>query len=168
MEIDKIIDDNFIDKISTYESILIIGFTKTGKVKLAEKLGNILNINVIKTDEYLKKYNNDLGKSLDHLYKDAMELESKELQYIIEGTLGFRLLRKGVEEGTYNPDFIIRTVCSEDNIVKYYKEDGESHKIKKAMTLNKGLTKIWKDYLHEFAARPFEKIPDYMEVDTNV
>jgi hypothetical protein len=149
---------------STKPIIVVCGYTKTGKVTIAKKLAMELSRKVIISDDYQVFGNED---SLQYFMEDVLKCFRNNIPVIIEGILCFRLLRKGLQLNNFTPDLIIRTNCDEDTIKYFYNKEGEGSKINRALSFNKGLDKIWGDYLLLLKSTSMRK-PDYLELNTSL
>ena len=116
----------FIDQ---HKCIVIIGLAGAGKTTLTDSL-DTSEFNVIHTDKYIElPYKDQLYK----LLSDIKMFAKDNAPLIIEGVIGYRLLRK-IEQlniSYIRPDLII--ICVSDNIPDN--------------PINAGLIKIWNDYL---------------------
>ena len=120
--------------------IVIFGYAKTGKIKIARRLSELLdNRRVIVSDDYR---NLGFEPALYAMIKDANELVSQGIPLIIEGVQTARMLRKG-----FKADLVIRTVCNWRTIRRCYIIDGEVNKLPKIPGFNKGLEKVFREYL---------------------
>jgi hypothetical protein len=142
-------------------TIVICGFTKTGKVLIAKKLAENLKRRLILSDDYgFENYTS--------FYDDVINLYNQKIPIIVEGVLCFRLLRKGLKEDTFHPDLILKTECSESTIRYFYQKDGEGDKIDRVLSFNKSLNTIWEEYLNEFNTIPWLRKPAYGELNTSL
>jgi uridine kinase len=144
--------------------IVVCGYTKTGKVTIAKKLAEELNRKLLKSDDYQMFEE----QSLEMLMNDVIDSLKRKEQIIVEGILCFRLLRKGMEQMNILPDMLIKTECNEETIRHFYEKDGEESKIDRALSFNKGLDKIWKDYLNLLYYNPYIIPPEYIELNTSI
>ncbi len=148
---------------SQFNTIVVLGYTKTGKLPIAKKIATELNCPLFISDEYL-----ELKDPLDAFMNDIILHQKRKNQIIVEGTLCFRLLRKGLELSNFNTDLIIKTNCNEETIKYFYNLDSESHKIKRALSFNQGLNKIWDDYRNMLLNSSRSNIPQYIELTTTL
>jgi hypothetical protein len=148
---------------SQFNTIVVLGYTKTGKLPIAKKIAQELDRPLFISDEYL-----ELKEPLDAFMGDVTWHQRRGNQIIIEGTLCFRLLRKGLELSNFNTDLIIKTNCNEETIKYFYNQDGESHKIKRALSFNQGLNKIWDNYRDTLLQGPRSLVPQYLELTTTL
>ena len=146
-------------------TIAICGFTKTGKVTIAKKLAEELNRKLFISDDF--QYTKP-EESLYELIRNISPYHQQRVPIIVEGILCFRLLRKGIQEGVFFPDLIIKTKCDEKTIRHFYNKDGEGHKIDRALSFNKGLDKIWNDYLNLLSQNSWVKVPQFIELNTSL
>jgi hypothetical protein len=63
---------------------------------------------------------------------------------------------------------LIKTECNEETIRHFYEKDGEISKIDRALSFNKGLDKIWKDYINLLNYNPYIIPPEYIELNTSI
>jgi hypothetical protein len=162
----SLVTSQLINFCNPLKSIVICGFTKTGKVTIAKKLATSLNRPLLITDEYIEKYGYD--DALEGLMEDTVNFYNNQTPFIVEGILCFRLLRKTATLGNFYPDLIIKTECNEETISYFYHKDGEAYKLKRALSFNKGLNKIWDDYreiLRNDSSIPY---PKYLSLNTSL
>lgn len=144
--------------------IVVCGYTKTGKVTIAKKLAEQLDRKLLKSDDYQMFEE----QSLEMLMNDVIDSLKRKEQIIVEGILCFRMLRKGIEQMNILPDMLIKTECNEETIRHFYEKDGESFKIERALSFNKGLNKIWLDYINLLYYNPYIIPPEYIELNTSI
>jgi len=123
------------------KNVLIIGPPASGKSYLADKLAkeNPTHL-LVHTDSYAK-YGYEQA-----LYMLMEDLAKTKCNTIIEGYLGYRLLRKGVQRGTYYPDIVIELDVTEERMEQTYKEQRRDKDIALVKAANKGHQKVLKDY----------------------
>jgi hypothetical protein len=163
MKLTDLVTPELIQHCSQFNTIVILGYTKTGKLPIAKKISQELNRPLFISDEYLK-----LKDPLESFMSDVILHQIRENQIVVEGTLCFRLLRKGLELSNFNTDLIIKTSCNEETIKYFYNQDNESHKIKRALSFNQGLNKIWDEYRAMLLNGPRSNIPQYIELTTTL
>jgi hypothetical protein len=163
MKPSDLVTPELIQYCSQFNTIVVLGYTKTGKLPIAKKIAQELDRPLFISDEYL-----ELKEPLDALMGDVTYHQRSRNQIVIEGTLCFRLLRKGLELSNFNADLIIKTNCNEETIKYFYNQDGESHKIKRALSFNQGLNKIWNNYRDTLLHGPRSLIPQYLELTTTL
>jgi hypothetical protein len=166
MDPSNLVTPQLINFCTPLNSIVICGFTKTGKITIAKKLANSLNRHLFISDEYINNYGYD--KSLEKLMIDIKSFEDRNIPFIVEGILCFRLLRKSIKLKTFFPDFIIKTECDEKTISHFYHKDGESSKLPKALIFNKGLNTIWNEYKEILRTDPLLPTPKYLSLNTSL
>lgn len=142
--------------------IVVCGYTKTGKVTIARKIANTLKRRLFISDDY------QIYGPQEAMYVLLKDLLTENRPFIVEGVQCFRLLRKGIQLNNFFPDLIIKTKCNEETIRYFYKKDNESEKIENAIKYNKGLNKIWEDYLQLLSSNPNIKRPKYIELNTSI
>lgn len=139
-----LVTNELIDYCKGKNLIIVCGYTKTGKYTIAKKLSTELNRILLVSDNY-QIYGAD--KSLYILMDDLLRYYKAGIPIIVEGILAFRLLRKSIQLNNFTPDLILKTECDDDTIKYFYNKDGEGDKIVSALGFNKGLNKIWNEYL---------------------
>ncbi len=120
------------------QNVLIIGFPASGKTTLAELL-NSENHTLIHSDDYIQF---GFKESLYELLKDLEKIEGNT---IIEGVMGYRLLRKGVELNSYFPNIVIEMKVIEATVKKRY-QARDPKKLNGALSMCKSCMKILGDY----------------------
>jgi hypothetical protein len=99
---------------------------------------------------------------------DSLHYYNNNIPFIVEGTLCFRLLRKGVQLNNFFPDLIIRTECNDYTIEHFYNKEGEGHKLKRALSFNNGLIKIWDEYTQLLFSNSNNKYPKLLTLNTSL
>jgi len=160
-----LVTPSLINYCSNMNTIVVCGFTKTGKITLANKLAKELNRKIFLSDDYQFV---DPNESLYAFMKDIIPFHQNKTPIIVEGILCFRLLRKGIQESLFFPDLILKTNCNESTIRYFYNKDREEHKIERALSFNKGLDKIWNEYLDLLSKNPWIRKPQYVELNTSL
>lgn len=155
-----LVTQDLLDMCSRCKSIVVLGYTKTGKLPIAKKISSELNIPLLIADNY-----QNLDDPLEYFMHDTLAYHSYEKPVVIEGILSFRLLRKAFDKG-FVPDLIIKTECSENTIKHFYEVEGEGHKIPRVIAFNKGLNKIWNDFLEKLDGSP--KQPLFIKLTTTL
>lgn len=165
MNPENLVTPSLVEYCSSMKTIVVCGYTKTGKVTIAKKLANKLNRPLFISDDY-----QSLGheESLNYLIKEVYKHQTLNSPIIVEGILCFRLLRKGIKESLFYPDLIIKTKCDENTIRYFYEKDNEGHKIERALIFNKGLNTIWEEYQNLLASNPWIKRPQFIELNTSL
>tara|TARA_E500000331_G_C17139558_1_gene662088 strand:+ start:275 stop:715 length:441 start_codon:yes stop_codon:yes gene_type:complete len=144
----KYITVDLIEKCRDAKKIVIFGYPKTGKIKIAKELSEALQgRRLYKTDDY----KND-GWSIDKLLEDT---SSDPDPIIVEGIQTGRMLRKG-----FPADLIIKTKCNWKTIRRCYIADGESKKVPHIPKFNRFLDKVFRE-------RKNKDIPIY-EIETSL
>lgn len=122
----------------THDKVVIIGFAKSGKTTFANKLKKCPELKDHKffhTDVYGERHGH-----VPALYALIEELnvrsQAGDQKWIIEGVMGVRLLRKIEQKNlkVHRPDLIVE--------MRTQRPPNPKH-----MFLNKGVWKIWNDYL---------------------
>lgn len=152
-------------RLSTDENtIVIVGLPASGKSWIANELIEQYanrNFKMYRTDDYIKYgFEESLYKMMDDLRRDLSPRK------IIEGVQGYRLLRKGLQLGTFNPDVVIVVVASREQRVERFNKRTEHNKLNKGFDAS--LEKIWNDYLEllnimKTADRDFIQVGDGRE-----
>jgi hypothetical protein len=140
-----LVTPQLLKKIEGANTIVVAGFTKTGKITISNKLSEELGYPVIKSDDF--KHEQFGNKALFAFMGECLSYYNTRKPVIIEGVKVFRLLRKGLQLRNFYPDVVIRTECNEATIRHFYKKDGEEEKADRAMSFNKGLQTTWESYL---------------------
>jgi dephospho-CoA kinase len=134
-------------------NILLIGNPGAGKTTLSKKLAEKMpDHRLIHTDEYMP-YKEGLYDVLD-------EIKATEGNTIIEGVNGTRLLRKGLQQKSYNPDYVIHLRTLEKNVEKTYKNERDPNKLKYLKGGNVANSNILKEYRGMYNPKP----PVFLEV----
>jgi len=162
----SIVTPELVEYCKNLNTIVILGYTKTGKHTIAKKLAEELNCNLYVSDDYLDRQNPT--ESLYTLIEAFADDYRAGRQFVVEGVLCFRLLRKGLELGNFFPDVLIKTNCNIETISHFYVKDGEGHKLQRALNFNKGLEKIWDEYRATLRSLSGVKIPNYLEFSTSL
>jgi hypothetical protein len=142
----NLVTPQLLKKIDGASTIVVAGFTKTGKITISNKLSEELGYPIIKSDDF-KVEQFGTTKALFAFMGECLSYYNTRKPVIIEGVKAFRLLRKGLQLRSFYPDVIIRTECNEATIRHFYKKDGEEEKADRAMSFNKGLQTTWDSYL---------------------
>lgn len=162
----SVVTSELVEYCKGLNTIVILGYTKTGKHTIAKRLAEELQCNLYVSDDYL-----DRSNPTDSLYTliEAFASDYRAgRQFVVEGVLCFRLLRKGLELRNFFPDLLIKTECNVETISHFYHKDGEGHKLQRALNFNKGLEKIWDEYRTTLRTTPGLKIPQYLEFNTSL
>lgn len=157
----NLITPELVNHCKQFNTIVVCGFTKTGKGIIAKELANQLNRQLLMSD--------DFGfEGYDDFRNVVLSVYNKRIPIVIEGVLCFRLLRKGIQENNFHPDLLIRTNCNESTIRYFYEHDGEASKINRVMSYNKGLNTIWDEYRELLKSDLLIKRPIYIELNTSI
>ena len=122
--------------------IVIIGPPVSGKSSIAAFLANNLPHALVSTDHYLVSRNQE--EALTKILEDVSKYNK---QLIIEGTLGFVLLRKGLQSNSYIPDLIIKLKCDEKSITHLYNKFRDPKKLNYVNGYIQGVNKVWNEYI---------------------
>lgn len=96
------------------KNVVIIGYPCAGKSYLVDKIESKSHT-IIRTDDYIH-----YGFKAS-LYKIMEDIDSINGNWIVEGVMGYRLIRKLDELIKPCPNIVIEVVTSEDNLRKEYK-----------------------------------------------
>jgi hypothetical protein len=162
----KLITPELVDYCSQFKTITVLGYTKTGKITIAKKLSQELNYPLFISDHYININNRE--QLLYDMMNHIIPYYNSNQPLIIEGILGFRLLRKGLQLNNFHTDLIIKTKCNDETIKHFYRMDGEESKINRALSFNKGLNKIWNEYKEMLSHNQYNKIPKFIELETTL
>lgn len=157
MNLEQYVTPSIIDLCKSARSIVVIGPPVSGKSTIASYLSERLPHAYISTDHYLMNYNYDNEKSINKIIQD---ISNYNKSFIIEGTLGYRLLRKQV----FIPDLIIKLNCNEKSIEYLYKKYRDPKKLNYVKGFTNGLNKIWNEYINT----PTQNKPKLIELDTSL
>lgn len=123
------------------KDIVICGIPKAGKTTIAEKIKLKSPTHaVIHTDDFMKYDYNDA------LYEIRKCIASISCNYILEGVLAARFLRKGAENGDFLPNIVINCCITDENLEKEYTDKKDKLPAVKGMA--KGLKTIFNDYMN--------------------
>lgn len=122
--------------------VVIVGYPASGKSTLTNQLEN-------KYPEYAVYRDIDFIKNgyVNGLYdlRERIKTDAKQ-KIIVEGVMGYRFLRKGVQEKDFNADLIIVVKTSEKKReLRYRKRDYNKYKHLKG--LHSGLENIWHEFM---------------------
>lgn len=126
------------EQLPTIGNIVVIGYAATGKTTLVNQLS--LRARVWHTDDYLVHgHEQSLYVLMDDLAQDKHSLR------LVEGVLGYRLLRKGAQLGTFHADAIVICECPKD--IRYSRISLRAKNVQATFNQDAGLAKIYNDYL---------------------
>lgn len=126
------------------KNVLIIGPPASGKTTLAKELSKRPNDHVLlHTDDYIQ---HGYEQALYVLMEDIKKLQATT---IIEGVLGYRLLRKGAQLDCYYPDLVIEMQITAEQQARIYQQERDAKKLQ---------------YLKGFAASHDKILHDYFEL----
>lgn len=140
-----------------YKNVLIIGCPASGKTYLSKLLDRGDHV-LIHTDDYLPF---GFVGSLSACIDAANNVIGKT---IVEGVQGYRMLRKGFENGNYMPDIVIECEVSTQRMNMTYVLERDPAKIQYLRDFKKGHVKILNEY---FAMCPKEKQPIWLTFENN-
>lgn len=139
------------------KDVLIIGPPASGKTYLAGKLSQRGHI-TLHSDEFIEKYG--YAEALYELMNTLKEISGP---VIIEGTLGYRLLRKGAELNCFSPDVVIEIQVPTERIAKTYAEQRPGKNFTSVLTSMKANATVLRDY----QAMSVEKKPLWVKLENN-
>ena len=124
------------------KTVVIIGHPATGKTWLGKALAAITGRQVIHTDDYIQ-YGHVEG-----LYVLLDELQAMEGPHLVEGVMGYRLLRKGAQTGLYYPDVVIHLTVPAECVERTYRQvRKEPEKLPGVKRLGMACDTVLRDYL---------------------
>jgi energy-coupling factor transporter ATP-binding protein EcfA2 len=126
--------------------VVIIGLPASGKTTLAMELGGVgLPHRIVHTDD---EYPSDSGAS-DLLHTELLFAASIGWRVMIVGVLGYRLLRKCVENGgEWLPDLVVEVKCGEETRAARYAGERPTKDYRRIASFCKGLetvNRVWKE-----------------------
>lgn len=146
----------------TGENVLIIGCPASGKSTIAQMIAERHSgHHLVHTDDYMQHgYEQSLYVLID-------ELKSGHLNgmgdLLIEGILGYRLLRKGVEQDFYYPDVVIELLITDERMERTYNEERDHEKLKGARSQTKACATILGKYKEMFI--PDGQYPEWIQIN---
>jgi len=142
MKPETLVTEKIIEYCRPLTLIFVLGATKSGKVTIAKELSKQLDDRIILiSDDYIRLYGQD--GALDMLEQDMNEYYYSGYYIIVEGILGFRLLRRMVKNGYHLPDMVIKTECNKETIQYFYEKEEPGKNLNSVFGFNSGLEKIW-------------------------
>lgn len=118
-------------------NVVIIGYAATGKTTFSNTLK--FKGSMYHTDDYIPYgFEQALYVLMDDLKKDKAPLK------VIEGILGYRLLRKGLQLQNFYADLVI--VCEATKEVRYDRIKARNKDVQATFNLDNVCRKIWNDY----------------------
>jgi hypothetical protein len=119
--------------------IVVIGLPLTGKSTITEMfVTQFPDYQVFHTDDYIQY---GYEQSLYVLMEDIKKCKCEKI--IIEGVQGYRLLRKGIQLGSFFPDLVVHVSASvETRLDRERASESVVH-----TGFDKNLCKVWSDYL---------------------
>lgn len=140
------------------KNVLIIGKPAAGKTFLSELLHkDNPGHTVIHTDYYIKH------GYVESLYKLMADMRLIKAPTIIEGVLGYRLLRKGVQTGAYYPDMVIHVNVPDSTMLRTYRTERKG----KDINALRGFIRSHTTILNEYFAIKNPHPPQWIELKNN-
>jgi hypothetical protein len=122
-------------------NVVIIGKPASGKTYSSKLLKHDNpKHHVIHTDDYGK-----FGFK-EGLYRLLMDLPRVKQPYIVEGILGYRLLRKGVELDVFYPDMVIELIIPDILMFRTYSAERPDKDVSYLKSFNAACQTILNDY----------------------
>jgi hypothetical protein len=122
--------------------VVIIGQPASGKSYLSELLKGEMQI-LFHTDDYIKHgYEQSIYVLLEDLKKN------NDKPRLVEGVGGYRLLRKGLQTGTFFPRVIINVQITSVKSRQIYEQERSDKDYKKVEAMIKGNEKVYQEYLN--------------------
>lgn len=154
----------------TGENVLIIGCPASGKSTIAKMISERHpDSQYIQTDDYMQHgYEQSLYVLIDDLKRGYVSQEAAVRMngpHIIEGILGYRLLRKGVEQDFYYPDVVIELLITDERMEQTYNEQRDPEKLKGARSQTKACATILGKYKEMFI--PDGQYPEWIQIHNN-
>lgn len=125
------------------KNVLVIGYPGSGKTHLFNLIPKT-DHKFIRTDDYISF---GFEQSLYECLKDITDIQSTGRNTFVEGVQGYRLLRKGLQTGTYFPDVVIEVKRDWAKIEELYRTERGIDKLKGATSMAKSFDKILNEYL---------------------
>lgn len=122
----------------TNKHILIIGCPASGKTTLAKSLSSKSH-KTIHTDSFLSSPKIAMYSAID-------AVNFSPIPTIVEGTLGYHMLRYGAQYGSYLPNIVIELSIPEEKMIAIYSKERDPEKIKYLAQFNSSNSKILAEY----------------------
>jgi len=159
-------------------NVVIIGYSATGKSYFADALMSMYPAyKLYRSDDYMDVgFKESLYKLKNHIMYDRNNLFKAgnlipQPKIIVEGIQGYRLLRSGLEDGSFFANSIFVLTASKDTRQKRYLMRKDSiQKMRYLDSFDKTLDKIWTDYkvnLKEFKYNQSVPKPRITEINTD-
>lgn len=141
------------------KDVVIIGPPASGKTYLSELLAkDNPGHELIHTDDYIK-YGYE-----EALYQLLNDIKQIDRPLIIEGILGYRLLRKGVQLDCFNPEMVIELEISEALMLQTYQRQRGADK---DITAVKAMVKANETVLRNYKAIRNTRPPQWITIKNN-
>lgn len=168
-----------LDRDFTGENVLIIGCPASGKSTIMQMIHDRQKIGhfIFHSDDYMHHgYEQSLYALIDDYKKLRSELDGSSEHPLpldayskhpifIEGILGYRLLRKGVELDCYYPDVVIELLITDERMEQTYNESRDPEKLKGARSQTKACATILGKYKEMFI--PDGKYPEWIQINND-
>jgi len=132
--------EKILNSIPKKGNVVIIGYPATGKTFLLDTIITACRVraSTYHTDDYIKHgFVEALYVLMEEIAKDKTPLK------IIEGVLGYRLIRKGIELHTFHADLVI--VCEASVPTRTARIVLRGKLVQATLSMDKGLEKVWED-----------------------
>lgn len=123
------------------KTVVVIGPPGSGKTTFANQFGETHLI--IHTDDYIPY---GYKEALYVLLHDLEKVKFLKRPLLIEGVLGYRLLRKGVELNCFYPDVVIELTVTPERQAEIYAKERDAEKLKYLKGFARTHAKILADY----------------------
>lgn len=150
-----------IDIYPTDKTIVIWGFSATGKTTLGEILSKKMNCKLIKTDDYIPY---GFKESIYRIFFDLKDISDR---VIIEGVQIPRMLRAGLENN-FKPDLVI--ICKANEFIRssrHKARGNDQDAFDKRVAFDGAQQKVFDEYLTKMRSEPKSIFPRFYEHDTS-
>lgn len=127
-------------------TVVVIGPPGSGKTRVGEVLAETSGLPLYSTDRFL-------GDGHVAALYAVMQLTG-DTGWIVEGMVGYRMLRKRAQFGMPPPDIVIQLDATDDEIVQSYRDRGEYCDLRRIRGFVAAHDTVLKDYYALDAALP--------------